>query len=292
MIDWLPGILLMTGLAGLAALLLLTARRRFPPETDAIVQHINQVLPQTQCAQCGYPGCLPYAEAVAAGAAINLCPPGGDETVTVLAALLGREPEPLSDPAAPVVAVIREADCIGCTLCLPACPVDAIIGSAQTMHTVMASECTGCELCLDPCPVDCIDLVPAPATEPVPAFPDFEMNCINCGFCETACPRDLQPQQLFHERERSAALEQLDLSACIECYKCDRVCPSELPLTLTFKAARIRGQQERLAAAVSQRYQDRFEAHQQRLASATSKVRKRPSSDDKSALLAKLGGNA
>jgi len=291
MIEWLPGVLLMTGLAGLAALLLVVARDRFQPETDEIVQRINQVLPQTQCAQCGYPGCLPYAEAVAAGEAINLCPPGGDETVTVLAELLGREQEPLQDKAAPVVAVIREDDCIGCTLCLPSCPVDAIIGSAQEMHTVIEADCTGCELCLEPCPVDCIDLVPVPVAAAAPAFPDFEMNCINCGFCETACPRDLQPQQLFHERERMAALELLDLSACIECYKCDRVCPSELPLTRTFKAAKTRRQQQLNAEATSQRYQARFEAHQQRLASATSKVRKRPSSRDKSALLAKLGGD-
>jgi H+/Na+-translocating ferredoxin:NAD+ oxidoreductase subunit B len=122
---------------------------------------IDALLPQTQCRQCGYPGCRPYAEAIAAGrAAINQCPPGGEATIRTLAKLLDVPFEPL-DPAFGVikpsqVAMIDEATCIGCTLCIQACPVDAIAGAPKLMHTVIASECTGCELCVPPCPVDCI----------------------------------------------------------------------------------------------------------------------------------------
>ena len=136
---------------------------------------IDALLPQTQCTQCGYDGCRPYAEAIAAGEAdINQCPPGGDEGVERLAALLGREPKPLN-PAnglyrAPQVAVIDEATCIGCTKCIQACPVDAIVGASKLMHTVIADWCTGCELCIPPCPVDCI------ALEPVPVLPAANLS--------------------------------------------------------------------------------------------------------------------
>ena len=119
------------------------------------------MLPQTQCAQCGFPGCRPYAEAVVdSGAAINLCPPGGEETMRRLADLLGREALPLAEPAAGarVVAEIDESLCIGCTHCRSACPVDAIVGAHQLMHSIITAECTGCELCIAPCPVDCISL--------------------------------------------------------------------------------------------------------------------------------------
>ena len=125
---------------------------------------LDALLPQTQCGQCGYKGCLPYAEAIAASAAqINRCPPGSNEVITALAQLLQRKPIPL-DPAcgvtkAPAVAVVDETWCIGCTLSIQACPVDAIAGTAKVMHTVIASECTGCELCIPPCPVDCIQMV-------------------------------------------------------------------------------------------------------------------------------------
>jgi len=131
-----------------------------------LARRIDALLPQTQCTKCGFAGCRPYAEAIAAGTAdIDQCPPGGDDGVARLALLLGREPKPLN-PAngafrAPQVAVIDEATCIGCTKCIQACPVDAIVGASKLMHTVIASWCTGCELCLPPCPVDCIALVPA-----------------------------------------------------------------------------------------------------------------------------------
>src|SRR5690606_14271993 len=127
----------------------------------ALASRIDALLPQTQCTRCGYPTCRAYADAIAMDdAPINRCPPGGAEGVSALAALLDRDVLPL-DPACgsespPVVAVIDEDVCIGCTKCIAACPVDAIIGAGKRMHTVIAAECTGCELCLPPCPVDCI----------------------------------------------------------------------------------------------------------------------------------------
>jgi len=138
--------------------------------TDTLADRVDALLPQTQCRQCGYPGCRPYAESIAAGhAGINQCPPGGEETIRDLASLLGRAIEPLAPEFGvfkpPAAAVIDEARCIGCTLCIQACPVDAIAGAAKLMHTVIAAECTGCELCIPPCPVDCIAMVEtAPAT--------------------------------------------------------------------------------------------------------------------------------
>ena len=131
-----------------------------------LIDAIDALLPQTQCGKCGHPGCRPYAEAIAAGEAINRCPPGGDTTLAQLAELTGQPRLPLEEPAQlPLVAVIREAECIGCTKCIQACPVDAILGASKRMHSVIVDECTGCELCVAPCPVDCIDMVPHPAWE-------------------------------------------------------------------------------------------------------------------------------
>ncbi|WP_067581750.1 electron transport complex subunit RsxB [Endozoicomonas ascidiicola] len=141
---------------------------RFKVEGNPIVDQINEILPQTQCGQCGYPGCRPYAEAIANGDAINKCPPGGQATVNTLADLLDVEAEPLDAEggAEPItkVAFIREDECIGCTKCIQACPVDAILGAAKQMHTVIVDECTGCDLCVEPCPVDCIDMLPVAVT--------------------------------------------------------------------------------------------------------------------------------
>ncbi len=154
--------LLLGGILGIAAI-------KYKVDEDPLVDRIDVILPQTQCGQCGYPGCTPYATALAAGEAeINLCVPGGDEGVRKLADLLGKEYVPMSGEAAvekpKLRAVIDENACIGCTLCIQACPVDAILGSAKHLHAVLQTECTGCELCVAPCPVDCIAMVPVPKT--------------------------------------------------------------------------------------------------------------------------------
>lgn len=159
------GVIVVTLLALLLGLALGAVASRLKSDDTSLVEQIDQLLPQTQCAQCGYPGCRPYARAIANGSAdINQCPPGGDATVTALANLLNREIIPLNPEygvqSAPLVALIREPECIGCTLCIKACPVDAIVGASKLMHTVIKDHCTGCELCIPPCPVDCIDLVP------------------------------------------------------------------------------------------------------------------------------------
>jgi electron transport complex protein RnfB len=131
-----------------------------------LAEQIDAILPQTQCRKCGFQGCRPYAEAIAAGdAEINQCPPGGEAGILKLSVLLGVAAKPL-DPAFGIerprlVAVINETDCIGCTKCLPPCPTDAILGASKHMHTVIAAECTGCELCIAPCPVNCISMQPA-----------------------------------------------------------------------------------------------------------------------------------
>ena len=134
------------------------------PHQAQLAKHINQLLPQTQCGQCDYPGCKPYAKAIACGEAdINQCPPGGDAGIRALATLLGVAAKPLNtvhgETQPTSVVFIREAECIGCTKCIQACPVDAIIGASKLMHTVLADLCTGCNLCIPPCPVDCIDIV-------------------------------------------------------------------------------------------------------------------------------------
>jgi electron transport complex protein RnfB len=151
-------------LAGLFGLLLGYSAIRFKIEGEPLTDKVDSLLPQTQCGQCGYPGCRPYAAALVAGEAeINLCVPGGEDTIKSLAETLGREEIPINDEQAshvPALAVIREELCIGCTKCIQACPVDAIVGAAKQMHTVIAEECTGCELCLPPCPVECIDMKP------------------------------------------------------------------------------------------------------------------------------------
>ena len=154
-------VLTLTVIALLAGLGLGFAARRLPSDSTGIVEQVDDLLPQTQCAQCGYAGCRPYARAIVeAREAINLCPPGGNDTVRRLAELLGRDELPplAAGQAAPAVAVIDESLCIGCTYCRAVCPVDAIVGAHQLMHTVIEQECTGCELCVAPCPVDCISM--------------------------------------------------------------------------------------------------------------------------------------
>jgi electron transport complex protein RnfB len=165
----LTAIIALSALAGILGLLLGFAAVRFKVEGDPIVSRIDALLPQTQCGQCGFPGCRPYAKAIAANEAnINQCPPGGEATILALADLLDRDPTPLNPENGMEkpkrVAFIDEQTCIGCTLCIQACPVDAILGTAKHMHTVIAKECTGCELCIAPCPVDCITMEPVKPT--------------------------------------------------------------------------------------------------------------------------------
>lgn len=159
-----------------AALASVLARSKRAASEASLVDRIDAVLPQTQCGRCTFAGCKPYATALAQGEAdINHCPPGGNTTARALATLLDRPYKPV-DPkfgvtvAHPVVAWIDESRCIGCTKCIQACPVDAIVGASKFMHTVIAAQCTGCELCIPPCPVDCIELRPAPASQlPLPS---------------------------------------------------------------------------------------------------------------------------
>lgn len=158
-------VLAMVALAAIFGAALGFAAVRFRVEADPIVDQLDALLPQTQCGQCGHPGCRPYAEAISNGEAINKCPPGGQSTINAIAKLLDVEAPSLDEEhgeesEVPKVAFIREEECIGCTKCIQACPVDAILGAAQQMHTVIADECTGCDLCVEPCPVDCIDMRP------------------------------------------------------------------------------------------------------------------------------------
>lgn len=154
--------LIFGGILGFAAI-------KFKVEGDPIVEQLDSLLPQTQCGQCGHPGCRPYAEGIANGEAINKCPPGGQSTINAIADLLGVDAPSLDEEhgeeaEVKTVAYIREDECIGCTKCIQACPVDAILGAAKQMHTVIIDECTGCDLCVEPCPVDCIDMLPVEET--------------------------------------------------------------------------------------------------------------------------------
>ncbi|MDO6705815.1 electron transport complex subunit RsxB [Photobacterium sp. 1_MG-2023] len=154
-------------LAAVFGLILGFAAIRFKVESDPVVEQIDAILPQTQCGQCGYPGCRPYAEAIANGDEINKCPPGGQATIEKLADLMGVEVKDSAHDAEKSikkVAFIHEDMCIGCTKCIQACPVDAIAGATKALHTVIKDECTGCDLCVAPCPTDCIEMIPVEST--------------------------------------------------------------------------------------------------------------------------------
>lgn len=162
----------------------------------SLIQRIDALLPQTQCGKCGHPGCRPYAEGIAQGEAINKCPPGGTETIAELAQLLSLprlELDSARGEAPAQIAFIREAECIGCTKCIQACPVDAIVGAAKLMHTVIVDECTGCDLCVAPCPVDCIDMLPLPQATVLP---------IVAGYATTAEERQARATKRDRARRR------------------------------------------------------------------------------------------
>ncbi|NOZ11274.1 MAG: electron transport complex subunit RsxB [Gammaproteobacteria bacterium] len=264
-------IIVITLLAILFGTILTVAATRLPVAGGPRVDRIDALLPQTQCGQCGHAGCRPYAEAMASDQAdINLCPPGGDATIADLANLLGMEIKPLDasleQAGVRTVAVIDEQACIGCTLCIKACPVDAILGASKQMHTVIGEECTGCDLCIPPCPVDCIDRVPASQDARKVSLPPSNntvltiktrnyitahietedqrthatQTCIRCGRCAKVCPSRLLPQQLYwHIRTgRFDKAQAHTLFDCIECGHCDEVCPSHIPLVDYYRHAK------------------------------------------------------
>ena len=289
----------LTLIAGLA---LAWAHARLPANDDGLVDAIDALLPQTQCGQCGHPGCRPYAEALAEGAPMDLCPPGGEETFAALKALLGRDDGTAPAEPRPVTARIREPECIGCALCFAPCPVDAIVGAPGFMHTVIEDQCTGCELCLTACPVDCIELalmeVPPVSRDPRAGRPRsgdgdpragrprsgdlsergrpaLELNressvhapCIGCNRCEPVCPESLAPQHLL----RLIRADQLDAAAatglghCIECRRCDRACPSGIPLAHLFRAAKDDRTERTQRQARAAAAKARFDARNARL---------------------------
>ncbi|SIN95444.1 electron transport complex protein RnfB [Sulfurivirga caldicuralii] len=177
----LSAILIFLALALVIGALLGYAAVRFKVEEPPIVEEIDSVLPQIQCGQCGYPGCRPYAEAVANGEAdINQCTPGGEAVMLKIAEIMHVDPKPLKaaedgeEIVGHKVAFIHEDDCIGCMHCIKACPVDAIVGTTKAVHTVILKECTGCELCVPVCPTDCIEMRPEPVTPRDWIWPDPE----------------------------------------------------------------------------------------------------------------------
>ncbi|WP_150139371.1 electron transport complex subunit RsxB [Candidatus Enterovibrio escicola] len=167
MIKILIAVLTISALAAVFGILLGFSSVHFKVEIDPLVDKINTILPQAQCGQCGYLGCLPYAQAIANGDEINKCPPGGQTTIEQLANFMGIEitESAYEDKTSTRnVAFIHEDSCIGCTKCIQICPIDAIIGSTKAMHTIMKDECTGCDLCVAPCPTDCIEMIPMKTT--------------------------------------------------------------------------------------------------------------------------------
>lgn len=241
------------------------------------------VLPRTECGQCGYAGCRPYAAALSVGQATpDACIPGGAYVRDRLQQLLNLPRSPARDVLLaplppPLRARIDEDLCIGCTKCLDACPVDAIVGAAHQLHGILHDACTGCGLCMPPCPVDCITLLPAHAPDAWPHAGSPQARklndavaapCTNCGACAPACPVALNPAALYQELEKCefTAAQAAGLARCTECAACDEVCPSRIPLSAWFGQAQgvvaaLAEARDSAAAAAS-----RVEAHAARCA--------------------------
>ena len=252
--------------------------KHLTPVDDTLVSEVNALLPQTQCAQCGYPGCKPYAQAIVKdNAPIDRCPPGGETTLFALSRLLGRglSNEQFIADQTPRVARIREHDCIGCTLCIKACPVDAIIGTHEYMHTVIEQYCTGCELCVAPCPMDCIEMIEIENDKATDTSTEVEVACIHCDRCDDVCPVDLAAYdlyQLIRTSDMDAAMAK-GLSDCILCGSCDAVCPSRIPLTQIYRNAKYRRRDIAEQRKRTLQAQSRYEAHNTRLLQQELKTR-------------------
>jgi electron transport complex protein RnfB len=214
-----------------------------------LADRIDALLPQTQCTKCGYAGCRPYAEAIAAGdAQIDRCPPGGAAGIARLAALLGRPALPLN-PAngaeGPLrVAVIDEPLCIGCTLCIQACPVDAIVGAPRLMHTVLAAACTGCDLCLPPCPMDCIAMVPV---EPARAWTTADAGAARARY-QARRLRLAREQARRDDRLAAKAIAKLDQLDAGDDLAADEVARKKAVVQAAIERARARRRQATEAA--------------------------------------------
>ncbi|WNL37366.1 RnfABCDGE type electron transport complex subunit B [Halomonas sp. PAMB 3232] len=237
-----------------------------------LIDAIDAELPQTQCTKCGHDGCRPYAEAIVQGEAINRCPPGGDETLKRLAGLTGRPVIALAEPPQPpLLAVIREAECIGCTKCIQACPVDAILGAAKQMHTVIESECTGCELCVAPCPVDCIDLVPHPQWQAA-STPDEQTDYLEQRALKGRSRFIARNQRLAAEAEAKAqrrAKRHAASPPAVAAPQAPELSPSALRASRARQAAALKRLERKLAAeqddAQRQVVADQLAAQRQKL---------------------------
>lgn len=258
----------------IAGLTLSLMHQRLSSSDDSLTKRIHRALPGTQCGQCGYPGCRPYAQAIAEGQAeINQCPPGGGAVIVALAELLNRPTVAVNTqfgvekPAQ--VAVIEEAQCIGCALCLQACPVDAIVGAPQYMHSVISSDCTGCELCIAPCPVNCIHMTPALTNTTLPVLShvshEARLPCIHCNRCSTVCPVQLPAQTLYHEIRQGRRSDAFQLvTQCIECGMCEDNCPSHIPLLDYYRFGKNLHYYHRITAGQARHNRERYENKQRR----------------------------
>lgn len=294
MITLLAQAIVIGGFCAALGWLLSLAGKRWRGGEVELIEAIESKLPQTQCGQCQYPGCHAYAVAVAEGEAINLCPPGGETTLNELSRLLNR---PTNKQAAAETAIdlsktptqvakIREPQCVGCTVCISVCPVDAIIGAQGYMHGVLEDQCTGCELCVPACPVDCINMIPQPLKSPLSrtlrrAVAMEPLGCIRCGRCDDACPKGIAVRDLWWSIRQGLSDEVQGPGAenCIACGLCDRSCPSGISLATPILQQATRDRARRELHLQAQRASELFDTTSVRrnqdaaLAEARRKVR-------------------